>query len=41
MGPRRPSASRFVLRAHGYDYTFVNGKVFIDHDELTAGDRAT
>jgi N-acyl-D-aspartate/D-glutamate deacylase len=29
-------ASRFVQRAHGYDYTLVNGKVLIDHDELTA-----
>jgi N-acyl-D-amino-acid deacylase len=28
-------ASRFVQRAHGYDYTLVNGKVLIDHDELT------
>jgi N-acyl-D-aspartate/D-glutamate deacylase len=28
-------ASRFVQRAHGYDYTFVNGKVLVDHDELT------
>jgi N-acyl-D-aspartate/D-glutamate deacylase len=29
-------ASRFVQRAHGYDYTLVNGKVLVDHDELTA-----
>jgi N-acyl-D-amino-acid deacylase len=28
-------ASRFVQRAHGYDYTLVNGSVVIDHDELT------
>lgn len=28
-------ANRFVQRASGYDYTLVNGKVFIDHDELT------
>jgi N-acyl-D-aspartate/D-glutamate deacylase len=28
-------ASRFVQRARGYDYTLVNGKVLIDHDELT------
>lgn len=28
-------ASRFVQRARGYDYTLVNGKVFVDHDELT------
>ncbi len=28
-------ASRFVQRAHGYDYTLVNGTVVIDHDELT------
>jgi N-acyl-D-amino-acid deacylase len=28
-------ASRYVQRAHGYDYTLVNGKVLIDHDELT------
>ncbi|MGF7237960.1 MAG: N-acyl-D-amino-acid deacylase family protein [Frankia sp.] len=28
-------ASRFVQRAQGYDYTLVNGKVLIDHDELT------
>jgi N-acyl-D-aspartate/D-glutamate deacylase len=27
-------ASRFVQRAHGYDYTLVNGTVVIDHDEL-------
>jgi N-acyl-D-amino-acid deacylase len=28
-------ASRFVQRAHGYDYTLVNGRVFVDHGELT------
>lgn len=28
-------ASRFVQRAEGYDYTLVNGKVFVDHGELT------
>jgi N-acyl-D-amino-acid deacylase len=28
-------ASRFVQRAHGYDYTLVNGTVVIDHDKLT------
>jgi N-acyl-D-aspartate/D-glutamate deacylase len=28
-------ASRFIQRAHGYDYTLVNGKVLVDHDELT------
>ncbi|MBL7496807.1 amidohydrolase family protein [Frankia sp. CNm7] len=28
-------ARRFVQRARGYDYTLVNGEVFIDHDELT------
>jgi N-acyl-D-aspartate/D-glutamate deacylase len=28
-------ASRFVQRAKGYDYTLVNGRVVIDHDELT------
>jgi N-acyl-D-amino-acid deacylase len=28
-------APRFVQRARGYDYTLVNGKVLIDHDELT------
>ncbi|HET6948736.1 MAG TPA: amidohydrolase family protein [Acidimicrobiales bacterium] len=28
-------ASRFVQRAHGYDYTLVNGAVLVDHDELT------
>ncbi len=28
-------ASRFVQRAHGYDYTLVNGEVLIDHDEMT------
>jgi N-acyl-D-amino-acid deacylase len=28
-------ASRFVQRAHGYDYTLINGMVVIDHDELT------
>lgn len=28
-------ASRFVQRAHGYEYTLVNGKVLVDHDELT------
>ncbi len=25
----------FIQRAHGYDYTLVNGTVLIDHDELT------
>ncbi|HEY8527678.1 MAG TPA: amidohydrolase family protein [Acidimicrobiales bacterium] len=29
------SASRFVQRARGYDYTLVNGAVLVDHDELT------
>jgi N-acyl-D-amino-acid deacylase len=29
-------ARRFVQRARGYDYTLVNGKVLVDHDELTA-----
>ena len=28
-------AGRYVQRATGYDYTLVNGVVFIDHDELT------
>lgn len=28
-------ASRYVQRAQGYDYTLVNGKVIVDHDELT------
>jgi N-acyl-D-aspartate/D-glutamate deacylase len=28
-------ASRFVQRANGYDYTLVNGAVFVDHGELT------
>ena len=28
-------ASRFTQRARGYDYTIVNGKVLVDHDELT------
>jgi N-acyl-D-amino-acid deacylase len=28
-------APRFVQRAHGYDYTLVNGTAVIDHDELT------
>ncbi len=28
-------ASRFLQRADGYDYTLVNGKVFVDHGELT------
>ncbi len=28
-------AKRYVQRARGYDYTLVNGKVLIDHDELT------
>ncbi|MGW1028561.1 N-acyl-D-amino-acid deacylase family protein [Streptomyces sp. NPDC002577] len=28
-------ANRFVQRARGYDYTLVNGKVLVDHDELT------
>jgi N-acyl-D-amino-acid deacylase len=29
-------ASRYVQRADGYDYTLVNGKVLVDHGELTA-----
>ncbi len=28
-------ASRFVQRATGYDATIVNGRVLVDHDELT------
>jgi N-acyl-D-amino-acid deacylase len=28
-------ANRFVQRARGYDYTLVNGRVLVDHDELT------
>ncbi|MFC5753911.1 N-acyl-D-amino-acid deacylase family protein [Actinomadura rugatobispora] len=28
-------ASRFVQRARGYDYTIVNGRVLVEHDELT------
>lgn len=28
-------AHRFVQRATGYDYTLVNGKVLVDHDEIT------
>jgi len=28
-------AQRFVQRARGYDYTLVNGRVLVDHDELT------
>jgi N-acyl-D-amino-acid deacylase len=28
-------ASRYVQRADGYDYTLVNGKVLVDHGELT------
>jgi len=24
-----------VQRAHGYDYTLLNGVVVLDHDELT------
>ncbi len=28
-------AHRFVQRAAGYDYTLVNGRVLVDHDELT------
>jgi N-acyl-D-aspartate/D-glutamate deacylase len=28
-------ANRFVQRARGYDYTIVNGEVFVEHDELT------
>lgn len=28
-------AGRFIQRAHGYDYTLVNGRVVVDHDELT------
>jgi N-acyl-D-amino-acid deacylase len=29
-------ANRFVQRARGYDYTLVNGRVLVDHDELTS-----
>lgn len=28
-------AGRFVQRARGYDYTLVNGRVLVDHGELT------
>jgi N-acyl-D-aspartate/D-glutamate deacylase len=28
-------APRFVQRSRGYDYTLVNGRVLVDHDELT------
>ncbi len=28
-------AHRFVQRARGYDYTLVNGRVLVDHDEVT------
>ncbi|NKQ54436.1 amidohydrolase family protein [Amycolatopsis sp. K13G38] len=28
-------AHRFSQRARGYDYTMVNGRVLVDHDELT------
>jgi N-acyl-D-aspartate/D-glutamate deacylase len=28
-------ATRFVQRAGGYDYTLVNGRVLVDHGELT------
>src|SRR5450756_694728 len=28
-------ASRYVQRGDGYDYTLVNGKVLVDHGELT------
>jgi N-acyl-D-amino-acid deacylase len=28
-------ANRFVQRARGYDWTLVNGRVLVDHDELT------
>ncbi|MFA1546238.1 amidohydrolase family protein [Actinomadura chokoriensis] len=28
-------ANRFVQRARGYAYTIVNGRVLVDHDELT------
>ena len=28
-------AHRFVQRARGYDYTIVNGRVLVEHDELT------
>jgi N-acyl-D-aspartate/D-glutamate deacylase len=28
-------ASRYVQRADGYDYTLVNGKVLVDHGQLT------
>jgi N-acyl-D-amino-acid deacylase len=28
-------ANRFVQQARGYDYTLVNGRVLVDHDELT------
>ena len=28
-------ASRYVQQAQGYDYTLVNGRVLVDHGELT------
>ncbi len=28
-------AHRYVQRARGYDWTIVNGRVLVDHDELT------
>ena len=36
MVPDMPlGANRFVQRARGYDYTLVNGRVLVDHDEVT------
>lgn len=34
-------AQHFVQRARGYDYTIVNGRVVIDHDELTGAHPGT